>query len=97
MNEEIANAMLIKRARKEILRSLRLFYPSDINLRSLQVSVADIEEHHLKVDLSYLIDKGYVVWTNREPNQNWKDRNYRITAAGMERLDKIVVDPALEP
>jgi len=96
---------LIKRIRNEILVALKVVYPAALQaehlLRSLLVLFPTLEFDHLRRDLHYLVEKGYVerIPTDTE-NANgltpWRDRWFRLTTAGMELADRCIKDPALE-
>lgn len=90
-------ASIIKKGRRDLLGSLRMYYPVEAEYTDLALTVPTVEEPHFRVDLSYLIDKGYLLWTNRKPNAIWQGREYLLTAKGVEVADRILTDPALEP
>ncbi len=101
MNAEEAKAAMIKQARREILRALKTMYHigpfgfESICMALLHLQLPD--EECVKCDLTYLIDKGYVEWTNEKRFQQWSRRLYKLTATGNEIANRINVDPALEP
>ncbi len=96
---------LIKRIRNEILVALKVVYPAALQakqlVRSLIVLFPAIEFDHLKRDLHYLVEKGYInrVIADAE-NENgltpWRNRWFRLTTSGMELADRCIKDPALE-
>jgi len=91
-------AQAIKKARRDLMQALALFYPVvqpdfTMLLSALPESDADM----LRRDLAYLTDKGYVRQVHSRPNQPWSARQYELTAKGKEIVDDIVDDPALEP
>lgn len=96
MNQDAANASMIKKARRALLDALLLFEVA-ADYRSIRNALPTIDNVHVRRDIKYLIDKGYVRRVNERPNQNEDDREYVLTAAGMERAQRIIVDPALEP
>ncbi len=96
VNEEEIRVLLIKRTRRDLLTTLKMFYPGDAAFELLGLTMPTVETQHLKIDLSYLVDKGYVAWTNKQPNLAWHKREYRLTADGVETADRINKDPALE-
>ena len=70
-------------------------------LRSLLVLFPTLEFDHLKRDLHYLIEKGYVNRVMTDPDNDngmtpWRQRWFRLTTAGMELADRCIKDPALE-
>lgn len=96
---------LIKRIRNEILVALKVVYPAALQaqplLRSLLVLFPTLEFDHLKRDLHYLIEKGYVDRVTTDSNDDngltpWRRRWFRLTTAGMELADRCIKDPALE-
>jgi DNA-binding HxlR family transcriptional regulator len=96
VSEQEIRELIIKKTRRTLLTTLKMFYPATADFESIALSLPTIEERYLKVDLSYLIDKGYVEWVNRTPNMGWRKREYRLTATGVETADRINKDPALE-
>jgi len=97
MDDDEARALIIKQSRRSILDALKQVYPARFSFYSLRVVCAEIEERHLKADVAYLIDKGYLVWHEPTPNMAWDRREYRLSAEGVEIADRIEVDPALTP
>lgn len=101
MNADDARAAMIKQTRREILAVLNIMYaigpfkfgPLCEALTHLELS----DDEVVKRDLTYLIDKGYVKWTNEAKRMPWAERAYKLTAQGNEIADKIEVDSALEP
>ena len=96
---------LIKRIRNEILVALKVVYPAALQaeqlLRSLLVLFPTLEFDHLRRDLHYLIEKGYVdrIMTDSDNDNGltpWRHRWFRLTTAGMELADRCIKDPALE-
>ncbi len=95
----------IKRIRNEILVALTVVYPAALRanqlLTSLLVLFPTLEFDHLKRDLHYLTEKGYVerVIADSENGNGltpWRRRWFRLTAAGIELADRCIKDPALE-
>ena len=97
LSDAEVRAMCIKASRRQLLETLKLFYPAPATFQQLRLTMADVEEVHMKVDVSYLADKKLVARVNEGPNQAWNKREFRLTAAGLEVVDRIVTDPALEP
>ena len=96
---------LIKRVRNEILVALKVIYPAALQaeplMRSLLVLFPTLEFDHLKRDLHYLSEKGYLERVIADPeNDNgltpWRRRWFRLTTVGMELADRCINDPALE-
>lgn len=95
----------IKRIRNEILVALTVVYPAALRagqlLTSLLVLFPTLEFDHLKRDLHYLAEKGYVerVIADSENGNGltpWRGRWFRLTSAGIELADRCIKDPALE-
>ena len=97
VSDDEIRQLVIKKTRRDILETLKMFYPGSHDFLTIALTLPEIEDCHLKVDLSYLIDKGYVAWTNKRPNLEWRKREFRLTAAGVETADRINKDQALEP
>lgn len=95
--DEAMQTRLIKQIRRGIIRTLHMVYGSSFDFPSIASTLPNAEEDHLKRDLTYLIDKGYVVWSNEARNLGWERRTFRLTAKGVEIADRIVTDSALEP
>jgi len=88
---------VIKQTRREILNALAKTYPIPLSFESICWTFVDLETHYLRRDMSYLEDKGYVVWLNKAANAAWSGRKYRLTAKGEEIASRLEIDPALEP
>ncbi len=95
----------IKRIRNEILVALKVIYPAALQadhlMRSLLALFPTLEFDHLKRDLHYLGEKGYIVRVlTGSDNDNgltpWRRRWFRLTTVGMELADRCIKDPALE-
>ena len=97
VSDDEIRQLVIKKTRRDILTTLKMFYPGPQDFLTIALTLPNIEERHLKVDLSYLIDKGYALWTNRRRNLEWDKREFRLTATGVETADRINPDQALEP
>lgn len=97
VNEDDVRALLIKKSRRDLLTTLKMFYPAEVDFETLRLTLPTVEDQHLRTDLSYLIDKGYATWTNEQANMPWKTREFRLTASGVETADRINRDAALEP
>lgn len=98
---EEMRAKAIKQARRDLLEALNIMYRvGPTKFDTLVASLTHLElpdDSCVKADLTYLIDKGYVEWTNEGPLIAWHHRAYKLTAAGKEWADGILRDPALEP
>ncbi len=95
----------IKRIRNEILVALKVLYPAALQahqlMRSLLVLFPALEFDHLRRDLHYLADKGYVerVAADSESDAGltpWRKRWFRLTTTGMELADRCIHDPAFD-
>ena len=95
----------IKRIRNEMLVVLKMVYPAALQayqiFRSLLPVFPVLEFEAVKRDLTYLREKGYVREVDLEERGDtvltpWKQRWFRLTAAGMELADRCIQDPALE-
>ncbi len=94
----------IKRIRNEILVTLKVVYPAALQaeqvMRTLLVLFPTLEFDHVKRDLHYLTEKGYVKRVIAESENNngltpWRRRWFRLTTTGMELADRCIQDPAL--
>lgn len=99
------SAERIKTIRREMLVSLKAIYPSSLEAQSLYramlAAFPDMEFDHLRQDLSYLLDKGYIARTMPRSHDHpdliaWKYRWFCLTAAGVEIADRVRFDEALE-
>jgi len=95
----------IKRIRNEILVALMVLYPGALQaeqlMRSLLTLFPTLDFDHLKRDLHYLSEKGYVerVIADTENDggmTSWRRRWFRLTTTGMELAERCIRDPALE-
>lgn len=95
----------IKRARNEILVALKVIYPAAMQaeqlMRSLLVLFPTLEFDHLKRDLHYLSEKGYIARVIADSDNGhsltpWRRRWFKLTTTGMELADRCINDPALE-
>jgi len=95
----------VKRIRNEILIGLKVVYPAALQtqhlMRSLLVLFPTLGFDHLKRDLHYLAEKGYLDRLLLEGDRDngltpWKKRWFRLTAKGLELADRCINDPALE-
>ena len=99
------DAKEIKRIRNELLVALKVVYPAALQadqlLRSLLVLFPTLEFEHVKRDLCYLTEKGYLerVAADSESDASmtpWRRRWFRLTTTGMELADRCIRDPALD-
>ncbi len=99
------DTQLIKRIRNEILVALKVVYPGSLQagqlLRSLLVLFPTLDFDHVKRDLHYLMEKGYIerVIADTENDNGmtpWRRRWFRLTTAGVELADRCIKDPAME-
>lgn len=95
VNEEQVREALIKKTRRDLLTTLKMVYPASFSFYDLRLTLPDVEIRYLQIDISYLVDKGYVRWVNRSANTGWDQRDYRLTADGVETADRINKDPAI--
>ena len=95
----------VKRIRNEVLVALKVIYPAAMQaralLRSLLVLFPTLECCHLRRDLHYLQEKGYVERVSPDSERDtvltpWRCRWFRLTPSGMDLADKCIHDPALE-
>ena len=95
----------IKRIRNEVLVALKVVYPAALQadrlMRSLLVLFPTLEFDHLRRDLHYLTEKGYIervlsVSGNDNALTPWRGRWFRLTTTGIELADRCIQDPALE-
>ena len=95
----------IKRIRNEALVALKVIYPACLQaeqlMRSLLVLFPTLEFDHMKRDLHYLGEKGYIerVVTDSDNGNGfapWRRRWFKLTTVGMELADRCIKDPALE-
>ncbi|MCC7291155.1 MAG: hypothetical protein IT449_03720 [Phycisphaerales bacterium] len=98
-------ARQIKQIRNEILIALKTVYPAAMQaeqvLRSLLALFPTLEFDHVKRDLHYLAEKGYLarVVAELEGDERLtpcRKRWFRLTSKGMEIADHCITDPALE-
>jgi|SRR3990172_5080538 len=94
-------AARIKQSRRDLLEALNAMYgigPADFPMLCTALLHLELpSDEYVKQDLIYLIDKGYVRWTNEANFQPWTKRLFALTARGKEIVDRIAKDPALEP
>ena len=90
-------AAIIKETRRGILDTLAMAYPAALTYETLCGVFVETEGRNLKRDLTYLIEKGYVAWSNCVTRMPWTERSYRLTPAGLDIAQKINTDPSLEP
>lgn len=95
----------IKRIRNEVLVALKVVCPAALRadqlMRSLLPLFPSLEFDHLRRDLHYLGEKGYIVRVVADSEDDnattpWRKRWFRLTTSGMELVDRCILDPALE-
>ena len=98
---EEMRAKMIKQTRREILTTLAIQYAMEpMSFETVCSALAHLElpgEQPVMSDLTYLCERGYVRWTNVRQMMPWRERMYRLTAKGKDVVDRIDVDPSLEP
>lgn len=99
------NTRQIKRIRNEAMVALKVVYPAALQgdqlMRSLLVLFPTLEFDHLRRDLHYLCEKGYIerviADTERDNGMTpWRRRWFRLSTSGVELADRCIRDPALE-
>lgn len=94
----------IIRVRSEVLVALKMLYPAALQgeqiLRSLLAVFPQLEWDHLRKDIAYLCEKGYVQRIIAETEADarttaWRKRWFRLTSGGVEVADHCVEDKAL--
>lgn len=94
----------IIRVRNETLVALKMLYPAALQgdqlLRTLLAVFPQLEWDHLRKDLAYLCEKGYVQRIIAETETDaritpWRKRWFRLTTAGVEVADHCIEDKAL--
>lgn len=99
------NTRQIKRIRNEAMVALKVVYPAALQgdqlMRSLLVLFPTLEFDHLRRDLHYLSEKGYIerviADTERDNGMTpWRRRWFRLSTSGVELADRCIQDPALE-
>jgi hypothetical protein len=99
------NTRQIKRTRNELLVALKVVYPAALQaeqlMRSLLVLFPTLEFEHVKRDLHYLGEKGYIERVIADPDSDngltpWRRRWFKLTPLGVELADRCIKDPALE-
>jgi len=97
-----AKAVMIIEARNNILRNLDLVYPSGLTMKKLYQTVCAVNEMYdfnlLKRDVSYLKAKGYVDFIDNAIGgmPDIEQKVVKLTAQGLEIIQNIIDDPALE-
>ena len=95
LSREELRSMLIKKARRDVLTTLKMVGPGAFPFEELSLALPTAERRNLIRDLDYLIKKHMVVCTNTRPNQAWNKKEFELTAVGIETADRINRDPAL--
>ena len=98
---EELRAKMIKQTRREILRSLAIMYHiGPFGFEAICSALTHLELSNVEVvknDMTYLCERNYVRWINERAMMPWKERMYRLTATGKDVVDRIEIDPTLEP
>ena len=97
MRDHESKARVIRQVRRTLIDTLKQVHPGSLSFESLRYVLPTVEVQHLKSDVAYLVQKKLVECTNERPNQQADDKEYGLTAAGVEQADRINIDPALEP
>lgn len=95
-DERQMRARVIKAARRRLIDVLKMAYPTPLGFEGLLHTMPTLESAHLRVDLEYLLGKGYLKEIDPRANKSWKDRSFSLSPPGVEIADAINVDPALE-
>ena len=96
IDDEDIKVLEKKKNRRDLLATLKMFYPGCATFEMLGLTMPTVEEVHMNKDLCYLMDKKFVEWINQRRNMTRCKREYRLTALGVETADRINKDPALE-
>ena len=97
-----AKAIIIKQARRQILRNLDIVYPSGLTMKSLYQTVCSVDEMYdfnlLVKDIAYLRDKGYVKYIDDALGGmgSVEKKVVKLTADGKEVAEGTDSDEALE-
>ena len=100
-----SDGQVIKQVRRKLLVMLKVVYPAslsaDVLFRALLGAFPQMEWEYLRKDLSYLLEKGYLTRqagsaTDQAGEGDWRGCDYRLSAAGVELVDRCTVDAALE-
>ena len=101
MNGDQAKASMIKATRREVLAVLNdMYHIGPLGFVALCAALVHLElpdDECVKRDLTYLREKGYVMWTNEGRYVPWNKRLFKLTATGNEIASAINEDPALNP
>lgn len=95
-------AAIIIQARKGILRSLEMVYPSGLTIQSLYQTVCAIDitydETLFKRDVAYLVEKGYVEFIDPAIGRvtDFFSKVVKLTEQDLEIAQGLTRDPALE-
>jgi len=95
----------IKQVRRELLMMLKVVYPTalsaDVLFRALLGGFPQMAWEYLRKDLAYLVEKGYLIERARSSVDQagvdgWRRGVYRLSASGVELVDRCIADAALE-
>ena len=96
-NDKDIRAKLIMKMRRDLIATLKLWYPAAPSYGDIRLTLPEIEDRYLRGDLRYLMDKQHVEWINERANMAWEEREFRLTPLGVEQADGIENDPAFGP
>ena len=91
--------------RNMLLSTLQAVYPHSFSTQNLYHAMLgtfpDMSWPHLRVDLAYLVDKGYVVeddpgFGKDRRTCDYEERRWKLSGSGVEIAQRITEDPALE-
>ena len=93
-------SILIKQQRRMLLNNLNLFYPSQVELRTLWRTVCEDETYEkalYKKDIAYFKQKGYIEFGGGPLASDEFDKKLvLLTAKGKEIAERTMTDEALE-
>ena len=88
--------------RRVILRGLDMVYPSGLLVDSVFKVVCEVDESYdfslLAKDIAYLRGKNYIMYIDEKIGgmNSFKDKTVKLTPEGLEIIQQITEDPALE-
>ena len=102
----MAKRDLIKQARSLMLRSLDKVYPSGLRVKLLYQVMCTVDQGYgidlMRKDIAYLVEKKYVVLISLDRDASLADIKrdsltvVKLTARGLEVIQNLSADPALE-
>lgn len=99
------DAHAIKQVRRELMVMLKAVYPAslsgDVLYRALLGAFPQMAWEYLRKDLAYLVEKGYLTRRSSAGSgqigvEAWRRDVHRLSATGVELVDRCAVDSALE-